>query len=140
MSFDRIKTAARLVLVAAAVLCAWGAVAAPAGVEQAFVPWDKAAHFIAFYGLTLLMFAAFPTRRRFDLTMIAVFAGCAVELAQRAVGRDAQLSDIAADAAGAFAVMAPLWLERLRAAPRRERRRRNAERLPEGVIPAPRTN
>ena len=139
MSSDRLKTGSRLVLVAAAATCAWGAVVAPQGIEQAFVPWDKAAHFIAFYGLTLLMFAAFPDRRRFDLTFIAVLMGAGVELAQQGVGRDAELSDIAADAAGAFAVMAPLWLERLRSAPRRERRRRRAERFPEGARPEPQT-
>lgn len=96
------------------------------GVEEALVPWDKAAHFIAFYGATLLLFSAFPGRRRLDLVALAVLAGAAIELAQQLAGRDAGVGDIVADAAGALAVWAPVRLERLRHPPRRERRRRLA--------------
>jgi len=120
----RLKFAARFVLAAGALVCVWGTTIAPQGFESAIVPWDKAAHFIAFWGLTIAMFAAFPERRRFDLAMIAVLIGCGIEVAQQVTGRDAELGDVAADAAGAFAVLAPIWLERLRAVPRRERRRR----------------
>jgi VanZ family protein len=119
---------ARLLLALAALVCTVGMVGPFQGAEAAFVPWDKAAHFIAFYGLTILMFAAFPRRRRLDLTMIAVLAGCGIELAQQLTGRDAELGDVAADALGAFAVMAPLWMERLRGDSRRERRRPLAAR------------
>jgi VanZ family protein len=123
MASDRLKSAARCALALAAVICAWGATLAPQGIEQALVPWDKAAHFIAFYGLTLAMFAAFPERRRFDLALVAILAGCAIEVVQQFTGRDAGLGDVAADAAGAMAVLTPVWLERLRAPPPRERRR-----------------
>jgi len=123
MAPDRLKSAARCALALAAGVCGWGATLAPQGIEQALVPWDKAAHFIAFYGLTLAMFAAFPERRRFDLALAAVLVGCGIEVVQQFTGRDAGLGDVAADAAGAMAVVAPVWLERLRAPPRRERRR-----------------
>jgi len=77
---------------------------------------------IAFYGLTLLLFSAFPDRRRLDLAVLATFAGAAIEILQLIEGRDAELGDILADAAGAFAVLAPLYLDQMRR-PRVERRR-----------------
>jgi VanZ family protein len=115
------QTIARALLVAAGLTCAIGMVGTFQGVERVFVPWDKAAHFMAFYGLTLLLFSAFPERRRLDLAMLATFAGAAIEIMQLIEGRDAELGDIAADAAGAFAVLAPLYLDQMRR-PRVERR------------------
>lgn len=93
------------------------------GLEKALVPWDKAAHFIAFYAITALLLAAFPNRRKIDLAAIAVLGGAAIEVAQQLTGRDAGLGDLAADAAGALAVLAPIWIEGLRSEPRVERRR-----------------
>ena len=111
---EEIKTVARGLLLAAGLVCAIGMIA-PAfqGAERALVPWDKAAHFIAFYGLTFLMFAAFPDRRRLDLTLLACFAGAAIEVLQLLDGRDAELGDLLADAAGGFAVYAPVYLDRI---------------------------
>jgi len=115
------QTIARGLLLVAGLICAIGMVGPFQGVERAFVPWDKAAHFMAFYGLTLLLFSAFPDRRRLDLAMLATFAGAAIEIMQLIEGRDAELGDILADAAGAFAVLAPLYLDQARR-PRIERR------------------
>jgi VanZ family protein len=123
------QTIARVLLVAAGLTCAIGMVGPFQGVERAFVPWDKAAHFMAFYGLTLLLFSAFPDRRRLDLAMLATFAGAAIEIMQLIEGRDAELGDILADAAGAFAVLAPLYLDQARR-PRIERRQARAEARP----------
>ena len=111
---EELKTVARGLLLAAGLVCAIGMIA-PAfqGAEKAFVPWDKAAHFIAFYGLTLLMFAAFPARRRLDLVAIAAFAGAAIEIIQMLDGRDAELGDMLADTCGALAVYAPVYLDRI---------------------------
>lgn len=114
---------ARVVLVISALVCVIGMVGPFQGVEEAVVPWDKAAHFIAFYAMTAMLYIAFPDRRRYDLTLLAVLCGVSIELAQQLTGRDAELGDAAADALGAFAVLTPLWIERLRAAPRPERRR-----------------
>ena len=116
-----VSTARGLVL-GAAMVCAIGMLGPFRGIEKAFVPWDKAAHFIAFYGLTLLSFSAFPQRRRLDLVVLVTFAGAAVEVFQSLAGRDGEFGDLVADAAGAFAVFAPIWLERLRQ-PQAERRR-----------------
>jgi VanZ family protein len=118
----KLVRAARWLLLAAALVCAFGMLGPYRGIERAFVPWDKAAHFIAFYGVTLLMFAGFPQRRRMDLVMLAIFAGAAGEIAQSLVGRDGEVGDLAADALGSVAVYAPIYLERLRQ-PRIERRR-----------------
>lgn len=109
----------------AGLTCVIGMVGPFQGVERALVPWDKAAHFIAFYGVTLLLFSAFPDRRRLDLAVLAIFAGAAIEVLQLIDGRDAEVGDLLADAAGALAVLAPIWLERLRE-PRIERRLRSA--------------
>jgi VanZ family protein len=116
------QTTARWLLLIAGTICAIGMIGPFRGVEHALVPWDKAAHFIAFYGLTLLLFSAFPDRRRLDLVVLATFAGTAIEVLQLLDGRDAELGDVLADAAGAFAVLVPIYLERLRR-PRAERRR-----------------
>ena len=115
------KLLARGLLLLAALVCGIGMVGPFQGVEQALVPWDKAAHFMAFYGLTILLFSAFPTRRRLDLAVLAIFAGAAIEVAQTLTGRDGEIGDLCADALGALAVLAPVWLEHLRF-PRVERR------------------
>ena len=112
---------AKGLLLAAFLVCAIGMVGPFQGVEHALIPWDKAAHFIAFYGLTILLFTAFPTRRRLDLVVLAIFAGAAIEVAQTLTGRDGEIGDLCADALGAMAVLAPVWLEHLRF-PRAERR------------------
>lgn len=111
----------KLLLAAAAILCAVGMLGPFQGIENRLISPDKAAHFAAFYGLTLLMFCAFPNRRRLDLVTLAVLAGSGVEILQGLTGRDAELGDVLADAAGAFAVLAPAWLETARH-PRAERR------------------
>jgi VanZ family protein len=129
----RAKTAARFLLLAAALVCAIGMLGPFQGIENRLIEPDKAAHFVAFYGLTLLMFSAFPSRRRFDLAMLAVFAGSAIEIAQMLTGRDGEVGDVLADAAGAFAVLVPVWLEWARQ-PRVERRARRKLTLP---APAP---
>ena len=125
----RRQTTARWLLLAGGLTCAIGMVGPFQGAERALVPWDKAAHFIAFYGVTLLLFSAFPDRRRLDLVVLATFAGAAVEVLQLIDGRDAEIGDILADAAGAFAVWAPIYLERLREG-RTERRQARSRPVP----------
>jgi VanZ family protein len=127
----RIVLTARWLLLAAGLVCAFGMLGPYRGLERAFIPWDKAAHFIAGYGVTLLMFTGFPQRRRLDLVVLAAFAGAAGEVAQTLAGRDGEVGDFVADTVGAIAVYAPIWLERLRQ-PRVERR--NAQAAP---APAP---
>jgi len=128
---------ARALLIAAALICGIGMMGPWRHAEAAVVPWDKAAHFMAFYGLTLLMLAAFPTRRRLDVACLAILAGVGVEVVQKLSGSDAELGDIIADSAGVFAVIAPMWVENLRGLPREERRKGLLARL--ATEPAPET-
>lgn len=109
---------ARLALGAGALVVTIGMVGPFQGAEEAFVPWDKAAHFIAFYSLTSALFVAFPKRRRLDLAFLAVLGGSATEVAQLLSGRDAELGDVLADAIGAAAVLAPMYIEQIRAGAR----------------------
>ena len=126
------KIAARFLLIAAAVVCGVGMVTPGLqGVEKAFVPADKAAHFIAFYGLTALMMAAFPRNRRLEIALAAVMLGASIEVAQMFTHRGVSFSDLAADAAGAFAVWVPMWIQSLRSPPAVEPRRRAGDRVPE---------
>ena len=119
------KLVARIVLVVAAAVCVVGMVTPSLqGVEADFVPADKAAHFIAFYGLTALMMAAFPKNRRLEIALSAALLGGSIEIAQMFTHRGVSLGDLAADTAGAFAVWVPMWLQSLRAPPVVERRRR----------------
>src|SRR5690606_28208598 len=103
------------------------------GVEKNFVPADKAAHFIAFYGLTALMMMAFPKNRRLEITLAAIGLGASIEIAQAFTPRGFSVSDLAADVVGAFAVWAPMWLQSMRSAPVVERRRRASDRAAEQV-------
>lgn len=131
---------ARVCLGLGATVCAVGMVGPFQGVEEAFIPWDKAAHFLAFYGLTALLFLAFPRRRRVDLACMAAFAGAAVELAQAMSGRDADVGDIIANALGACAVLGPTFIEPLRARSRSPGERpveRRGAAAPADVAPAP---
>jgi VanZ family protein len=125
----RLVLTARWLLLAAGLVCAFGMLGPYRGLERAFVPWDKAAHFMAWYGFTLLMFAGFPQRRRLDLVIAAICAGAAGEVLQSAVGRDGQMGDLVGDALGSIAVYAPIWLERLRQ-PRVERRKAQVTPMP----------
>ena len=117
----RIDIWARVFLAAASLTCAVGMVGPFQGIEHALIPWDKAAHFIAFYGVTSLLFMAFPKRRRLDLAMLAMLGGCAIEILQGAAGRDSELGDVVANSCGALAVLAPGYLEQARAGLRQDR-------------------
>lgn len=88
------------------------------GLEAEVVPWDKAAHFLAFYGITVLFYLSFPRRRRMELALIAALLGCGIEIVQQLTGRDASAADMLANASGAFAVYLPGLVERVRAAAR----------------------
>jgi hypothetical protein len=102
---------ARYAFLAALIFTFYSAVAPPAHVVQ-FVPWDKAAHFIAFYGLTGLAVAAFP---RAPLWLIAASLsafGAFIEVVQGLpiVHRDRDFFDWAADTVAILAALSPMLL------------------------------
>lgn len=75
-----------------------------------FIPWDKAKHFIAFYGLTALAVAALPGSRFWRIGAVLLAFGVVIEVLQGLVGRDAALGDLVADACGILAMFGPIVL------------------------------
>jgi len=76
------------------------------------VPWDKAEHFVAFYGLTGLAAAAFP---KYHLLLIAVslsIFGALIEFVQGLpiVHRDRDFWDWVADSLAIEAALSPMIL------------------------------
>jgi VanZ family protein len=66
--------------------------------------WDKAEHFIAYFGLSLLASLAWGLRRSLILVFAAIIAlGGALEIIQSFVGRDAEWDDFFANDLGALA-------------------------------------
>lgn len=124
---------ARTLLVVGGTVCVVAMVGPFQSLEEAVIPWDKAAHFIAFYILTALMYVAFPRRRRLDLTMMATLGGALIEIAQGFTGRDMGVGDMVANGLGAFAVLLPMYLQEWRAPSRSERRRSRSAAIPVGT-------
>jgi hypothetical protein len=76
------------------------------------VPWDKAEHFIAFYGLTGLAAAAFPKRNLFLIAALLSGFGALIEFVQglALVHRDRDFWDWVADTIAIAAALAPMLL------------------------------
>lgn len=84
------------------------------GLERVVGLDDRIAHAMAFYGVTLGLFAIAPAHRRTDLALAAYAFGVLIELAQGLTGRSLSLSDLGWDGAGILAALAPGLVERLR--------------------------
>ena len=102
---------AKLAFFSALLFTFYSAVIPPQHALQ-LVPWDKAEHFIAFYGLTGLAAAAFPRR---NLAVIAVLLsgfGALIEFVQGLpiVHRDRDFWDWVADTVAISAALAPMLL------------------------------
>ena len=66
--------------------------------------WDKAEHFIAYFGLTLLASLAWGLKRSLFWVLAGIVAlGGALEIIQSFVGRDAEWGDFLANSLGAVA-------------------------------------
>jgi hypothetical protein len=76
------------------------------------VPWDKAEHFLAFYGLTGLAVAAFPRRNLFIVAALLSGFGAFIEYVQGLdiVHRDRDFWDWVADTVAITAALAPMIL------------------------------
>ena len=80
----------------------WGELT-PHPPKLAQLVWDKAEHFIAYFGLTLLASLAWGLRRSLVLVLAAMVAlGGALEIIQSFVGRDAEWGDFFANDLGAL--------------------------------------
>jgi VanZ family protein len=83
------------------------------------IPWDKAKHFIVFYGLSGLASLALPQSRLHRIGLVILAFGAAIEVLQAFVGRDASWLDLLADACGISAAFGPMlvsqwWREKER--------------------------
>jgi VanZ family protein len=82
---------------------AWGELT-PHPPKLADLLWDKAEHFIAYFGLTLLASLAWGLRRSLVWVFFAMVAlGGVLEILQSFVGRDAEWGDFFANDLGALA-------------------------------------
>jgi VanZ family protein len=105
-------------------LAFWGAAiltfvlaVAPESKTPPLIPWDKAAHFIAFYVLAILAAAGFPRRALLWLALGLSAYGALIELVQGLpmVNRDSSFWDWVADSVAIAAALLPLLLPRWRA-------------------------
>lgn len=92
------------------------------GAEKKFGLDDKEAHVLAFYALTSVAIWALPGVRKWDVAAACLLIGGAIEVVQRFVGRDGNLSDWIADAIGVAMVMTPLLIAAIRNPADRKRR------------------
>jgi VanZ family protein len=92
----------RLLVFIGAVAFTLFAALSPADDNAGLIPWDKAKHFLAFYGLTFLATIALPKSRWWKITGVLLVFGVAIEILQALpiVGRDADVFDVVADALG----------------------------------------
>ena len=76
------------------------------------VPWDKAEHFLAFYGLTGLAAAAFPGRKLWVIAVALSVFGALIEFVQGLpiIHRDRDFWDWVADTLAILAALAPMLL------------------------------
>ncbi|HWJ34374.1 MAG TPA: hypothetical protein VNR70_03865 [Steroidobacteraceae bacterium] len=102
---------AKLAFFAALLFTFYSAVIPPQHALQ-LVPWDKAEHFIAFYGLTGLAAAAFPTRKLIFIAALLSGFGALIEYVQGLpmVHRDRDFWDWVADTIAIIAALAPMLL------------------------------
>jgi VanZ family protein len=84
------------------------------GLERHLGLSDTVAHAMAFYAVTVGLFAIAPHHRRTDLALAALAFGVVIELAQGLTGRSLSLLDLAWDAVGISAALLPGLVERLR--------------------------
>ena len=103
------------VFIAATVFTLYAALA-PGDDTQGLIPWDKAKHFIVFYGLTFLATVALPRSRPWKIGTVLLAFGVGIEILQGLpiVGRDADAFDVVADTLGVGFFFGPIlvtqWL------------------------------
>ena len=86
----------------------------PGDDAQGLIPWDKAKHFVVFYGLTFLATLALPRSRFWKIGIVLLGFGIAIEILQGLpiVGRDADLFDVVADGCGIGFFFGPIVVRR----------------------------
>ena len=106
-----------LVFIAAVAFTLYAALA-PGDDGAGLIPWDKAKHFIVFYGLTFLATMALPRSRWWKIGAVLLGFGIAIEILQGLpiIGRDADIFDVVADTLGIGFFFGPIvvaqWMNR----------------------------
>lgn len=102
---------AKIAFFSALIFTFYSAVIPPQRALQ-LVPWDKAEHFLAFYGLTGLAAAAFPRRNLLLIAALLSGFGALIEYVQGLpiVHRDRDFWDWVADTIAIGAALAPMLL------------------------------
>ena len=110
-SISLLLKVARAAFFAALLVTFYSAVAPPSHALQ-LTPWDKASHFIAFYGLTGLAVAAFPKARLGVIAVLLSAFGAVIEVVQGLpmVHRDRDFWDWVADSIAIGSALAPMLL------------------------------
>ncbi len=110
----RVSLLTRLAQVAffAALIFTFYSAVIPSAQALQLAPWDKAEHFIAFYGLTGLAVAAFPRGRLLVIAVLLSGFGALIEFVQglSVVHRDRDFWDWVADTIAIASVLAPMLL------------------------------
>ena len=84
------------------------------GAEQQLGLSDKEAHALAFYVLSTLGLMAMPRIRKWDIALVCIAIGAAIEIVQTFVGRDGDIFDWLADTLGVFMAVVPMAFENVR--------------------------
>jgi hypothetical protein len=131
---------AKVAFFAALTFTFYSAVIPPKQAVQ-LVPWDKAEHFIAFYGLTGLAAAAFPKRNLIVIGVLLSGFGAFIEFVQGLpmVHRDRDFWDWVADTIAIIAALSPMilvwWRGIARSAMTAPRGSPSGDRPPRGTPP-----
>lgn len=103
-----------LAVFVAAVAYTLYAALSPGDDTKGLIPWDKAKHFIVFYGLTFLATMALPKSRWWKIAVVLLGFGVAIEILQGLpiIGRDADILDVVADTCGIGFFLGPILVAR----------------------------
>ncbi len=109
----KIRWSGLMVFIAATIFTLYAAVA-PGDDTAGLIPWDKAKHFIVFYGLTFLATMALPKSRPWKIGAVLLAFGIAIEIIQGLpiVGRDCDVFDVVADGLGIGFFFGPIIVTR----------------------------
>jgi hypothetical protein len=114
MGAAHLKTMVRMMLFPGVLALAIAALLSKQEVVAATIPWEHVVHAVMFYVITMGLFLAFPRSRRMDIVESTLLCGILFQIVSRGLGRQWHLVDIIADAVGAFAVIAPTYVEEMR--------------------------
>jgi len=106
------RSCATVALAALSMVIAWTSLTPDTAAISLLIPWDKAKHFLGFFGLAVLAVIAFPRASLLWIGLALMVYGGAIEIAQAFVGRDRDILDWAAYGAGVlacFSGMAASW-------------------------------